>query len=351
MMIKKGKNTFINIILISVCLLCILTVFNVSCKIFDSAPSKTEKTIEKGIEKEIVINEGMNLTQIAELLEANEIVDDALFFKLYVEEKNMEKKLLPGNYKLLTLSDYGEVLDAISGGPVIITYKLTIPEGFTVGQITERILGEIPNISSQDIDDNLIPQNYDYDFLKNDEIFVETLEGFLFPKTYEILQEYTLKNIIEMMLSQYQFETSSLDFTELSDRNLDYYDILIIASMIEREAYIPEERELISAVIHNRLEIGMSLGIDATLSYYLGKWEEPLTKSDLETDTPYNTRIYAGLPPTPICNPGIECIKAALSPADADYLYYVVTDEESHKHSFSTTLEEHNQNISSTQNR
>ena len=121
-----------------------------------------------------------------------------------------------------------------------------------------------------------------------------------------------------MMLSQYQFETSSLDFTELSDRNLDYYDILIIASMIEREAYIPEERELISAVIHNRFEIGMSLGIDATLSYYFDKWDEPLTKSDLETDTPYNTRIYAGLPPTPICNPGLECIKAALSPADVD---------------------------------
>jgi UPF0755 protein len=350
MMIKKEKNTFTCIILIFVCLLSVLMVFNVSCKIFDSARSETEKTIEKGIEKEIVINEGMNLTQIAELMETNGIVDDALFFKLYVEEKNMEKKLLPGSYKLLTLSDYGEVLDAISGGPAIISYKLTIPEGFTVDQIAQRILSEIPNISSRDIDDNLIPRNYDYDFLKNDEIFIETLEGFLFPKTYEILQEYTLKNIIEMMLSQYQFETSSLDFTELSDRNLDYYDILIIASMIEREAYIPEERELISAVIHNRFEIGMSLGIDATLSYYLDKWDEPLTKSDLETDTPYNTRIYAGLPPTPICNPGLECIKAALSPADVDYLYYVVTDEENHKHSFSTTLEEHNQNISSTQN-
>lgn len=350
MIIKKEKNTIICTLTILVFLLFVLIISNVSCKILDSDSVQASKTIEKGIKKEIVIIEGMSLNQIAELLEKNGIVDNALFFKLYVEEKNMEKKLLPGNYMLLTLSEYGEVLDAISSGPVVITYKLAVPEGFTVQQITERILSDIPNISEQDIDDNFLPENYDYDFLKKDGVFVDSLEGFLFPKTYEILQDYTLKNIIEMMLSQYQFETSSLDFTELNDKELDYYDILIIASMIEREAYIPEERELISAVIHNRLETGMSLGIDATLSYFLGKWEEPLTESDLETDTPYNTRIYAGLPPTPICNPGIECIKAALFPADVDYLYYVVTDQESHKHSFSTTLEEHNQNINNAQN-
>ncbi|HAX18513.1 MAG TPA: endolytic transglycosylase MltG [Actinobacteria bacterium] len=348
MIIKKEKFFFIVILLIF--LLCIQIFFNISCKIFDSEPEKTETSIEKGIEKEITIAEGMNLTQISELLEENGIIDDALYFKLYVEEKKLEKKLLPGTYKMLTLSGYGDVLDMISSGPVVVTYKLIIPEGFTLQQITERILEQVPTISSQDISGTISPEIYDYDFLKIDGVFVKSLEGFLFPKTYEILQDYTLKNIIEMMLSQYQFETSSLDYTKSQEKDLDYYDILIIASMIEREAYIPEERELISAVIHNRLEAGMSLGIDATLSYFLGKWEEPLTKSDLETDTPYNTRIYTGLPPTPICNPGIECIKAALFPADVDYLYYVVTDQESHKHSFSTTLEEHNQNVNNSQN-
>jgi UPF0755 protein len=292
----------------------------------------------------------MNLTQIAELLEENGIVDDALFFKLYVEDKKMEKKLLPGTYKLLTLSEYEDVLAAITSTPIVVSYKLIIPEGFTVDQITERITKEIPHINEKDISENLEPKNYNYDFLKKDEVFIDKLEGFLFPKTYEILQDYTLKNIIEMMLSQYQFETSGLDYSLMHNKGFDYYDILIIASMIEREAYIAEERELISAVIHNRLEIDMSLGIDATLSYYLDKWEEPLTQSDLETDTPYNTRIYSGLPPTPICNPGLECIKAAIFPAEVDYLYYVVTDQESHKHSFATTLEEHNQNINSTQN-
>ena len=115
--------------------------------------------------------------------------------------------------------------------------------------------------------------------------------------------------------------------------------------MIEREAYVAEERELISAVIHNRLDINMSLGIDATLTYYLDKWNEPLTMSDLETDTLYNTRLYTGLPPTPISNPGISAIRAALNPADVDFLYYVVTDSEKGTHTFSKTYEEHNKLI------
>jgi UPF0755 protein len=105
---------------------------------------------------------------------------------------------------------------------------------------------------------------------------------------------------------------------------------------------------LISSVIHNRLKINMALGIDATLIYFLDKWDAPLTESDLKTDTPYNTRLYAGLPPTPICNPGLESIKAALNPAESDYLYYVITDAVSHKHSFSKTLAEHNENVNST---
>ena len=183
--------------------------------------------------------------------------------------------------------------------------------------------------------------SYNYGFLEG----ADKLEGFLFPKTYEITVDYTAADIVNMMLSQYQYETGSLDYSFAESKDLSGYDILIIASMIEDEAYIPEERELISAVIHNRLDIGMGLGIDATLTYYLGKWNEPLTESDLEIDTPYNTRLYAGLPPTPICNPGLECIKAALNPADVNYLYFVVTDSETHEHSFTDDYDEHIKNI------
>jgi len=325
-----------------------ITLSSISCAVFQNNTEEVKSKVEKGLEVEVEIKEGMNLTQISDLLEEKGVIDNALLFKLYVEGKGLEKKLLPGTYVLKTLSEYDEVLKSITSGPEIITFKLVIPEGFTMKQIEERIKSELPFIDENELSKSFDVANYNYDFLKVNQEYVSSLEGFLFPKTYEVLQDYTAKNIIEMFLYQYQFETSSLDYSKMLKEGKSQYDILKIASMVEREAYIPEERTLISAVIHNRLNLNMPLGIDATLSYFLDKWDEPLTESDLKTDSPYNTRIYAGLPPTPICNPGIESIKAALEPADVDYLYYVVTDPISHKHSFASTLEEHNKNVSST---
>jgi UPF0755 protein len=176
-----------------------------------------------------------------------------------------------------------------------------------------------------------------YEFIKDK----ENLEGFLFPKTYDVILEYNAVNILEMMIAQYQVETNSLDWSYADNNNFEYYDILKIASLIEREAYIPEERPLILAVIYNRLKAGMPLQIDATVRYALDKWDGIVTYDDLEVDSPYNTYKYAGLTPTPICNPGLAAIKAALEPADVDYLYYVVVNEETHEHKFSNTFEEH----------
>jgi UPF0755 protein len=345
---KINKDIIKNIIPFFIILIALCMILTSSgCDILSNAAS-SKSVIEKGLDVEIQIKEGMNLTQISGLLEEKGIVDSGLFFKVYAEEKGAEKKMLPGNYNLKTGSEYGEVLQAITAGPVVVTFKLPVPEGFMLKQITERITTELPFITKDDLEKAMNPSNYSYDFLNDNNTKVQNLEGFLFPKTYEVLPQYNAQNVIEMFLSQYQLETSSLDYKFASDNNLTSYDILKIASMIEREAYIPEERPLISAVIHNRLKINMALGIDATLIYFLDKWDTPLTESDLKTDTPYNTRLYAGLPPTPICNPGLESIKAALNPAQADYLYYVVTDPVKHKHSFSKTLEEHNENVNST---
>jgi UPF0755 protein len=346
--IKINKNSIKKIIPIFAILL-LLCIFLTSsgCHIVSSAVT-SKSVIEKGLDVEIQIKEGMNLTQISSLLEEKGIVDSGLFFKVYAEEKGAEKKMIPGNYNLKTGSEYNEVLQAITAGPVVVTFKLAIPEGFMVKQITERIISELPFITKTDLEKAMNTSNYSYDFLNDNNAKVQNLEGFLFPKTYGVLAQYNAQNVIEMFLSQYQLETSSLDYKFASDNNLTSYDILKIASMIEKEAYIPEERPLISAVIHNRLKINMALGIDATLIYFLDKWDTPLTESDLKTDTPYNTRLYTGLPPTPICNPGLESIKAALNPAEADYLYYVVTDPVNHKHSFSKTFEEHNENVNST---
>ena len=279
----------------------------------------------------------MVLKEIASLLEEKGIIGNAFLFSLFVVEKGKEKSLVPGIYTAETNSEYEDVLNKIVAGPPVVTYKFTIPEGYTVKQIIERVAQEMPFIDYQDIEQAVDISNYKYDYLEG----ASSLEGFLFPKTYEITIDYSAINIIEMMLAQYQFETGSLDYSLAKNEGLSSYDILKIASMIEREAYVPEERALISAVIHNRLDIDMKLDIDAAICYDLDKWSEDLTNADKEIDSLYNTYMYAGLPPTPICNPGLASIEAALNPADVDYLYYVVDDPERHTHHFSNNYEEH----------
>jgi UPF0755 protein len=317
-----------------------LSSFLISCSSLQA--TKEEQTLEKGTEVEIEIKEGMSLTQIADLLAEKGIVDDGFFFKIYVQQEGKEKNLLPGKYNLLTGSEYSVVLSSITSGVPEVTYKITIPEGFIVSQTLDRIAQDLPFIKRADLDKAVEISNYNYEFLKD----ATSLEGFLFPKTYEVTVNYTAQNIIEMLLTQYQLETGKLDHSSTTNNNFTPYDILKIASLIEREAYVPEERPLISAVIHNRLKEGMLLQIDATVRYALSKWDGIVTFDDLKVDSPYNTYLYTGLMPTPICSPGPASIEAALAPADVDYLYYAVTDPEKHTHSFSRTLEGHEQNKS-----
>lgn len=333
---KAVNNKFINKINLVIILLVIplLSFYLVSCSLFKGAE---KEEVTAGVEVEFEIKEGMTLKEIASLLEEKGIIDNAFLFRLFVEQRDKEKSLIPGIYTIETNSEYEKVLDKIAAGTPVVTYKFIIPEGYTVKQIIERVAQEIPFIEYKDLEEAVDIGNYSYDYLKD----AESLEGFLFPKTYEITIDYSARDIIEMMLAQYQFETGSLDYSFTEDKGFTRYDILIIASMIEKEAYVPKERALISAVIHNRLDINMALGIDATLCYFLDKWDGNLTETDLEIDTEYNTRLYTGLPPTPICNPGLASIEAALNPADVDFLYYVVDDPVRHTHHFSIDYEEH----------
>lgn len=318
-----------------------LSVFLLNSCLFNNTPVEEKIEIPAGQQVQVIIEEGMNLTQIADVLVDAGVVDNALLFRLFVQQREKERNLAPGNYDMVTGSAYEDVLEQLITGSPVVTYNVTIPEGYTVNNIVEKYGSELTFISQSDMEEAVRIDNYSYDYIQG----YESLEGFLFPKTYEVVMEYDASDIVEMMLAQYQFETGDLDYETAGENGFSRYDILIIASMIEREAYIPEERELISAVIHNRLNTGMTLGIDATLTYYLQKWDEPLTESDLKTDTRYNTRLYEGLPPTPICNPGLDSIIAALNPADVNYLYFVVTNSETHEHSFTDDYNEHLNNI------
>ena len=282
---------------------------------------------------ELAIEEGMSINKIASILEENKVIKNAWLFKYYVKYMKKSTEIKSGNYIFGINSSYAIVLDKlIQGPPKPEIFTLIIPEGFDLEQIAQGV-EEVSSISKRNFICEAISEEFNYKFLKD----VESLEGFLFPKTYKILNGTSAHNIIDILLKQFEIETKDLDFAILEQKNISFKDVIIIASLIEREVYIPEERELVSAVIYNRLEIDIPLAIDATLRYALSEWDDELTISDLDTDSPYNTRIYQGLPPTPICNPGIESIKAALNPADVDYLYFVVDDPDSHSHFFTNS--------------
>ncbi len=167
------------------------------------------------------------------------------------------------------------------------------------------------------------------------------LEGFLFPATYEVEQDTKVEDLVDKQLDAFKANLAEVDLSYAESKNLNVYDVLKIASMIEREIQVPEERELASAVIYNRLKEGTPLGIDATLRYYLQNYDEQLTESELADESnPYNTRVLDGLPPTPIGNPGLASIEAAANPAKSDAFFFVVKPGTCGEHVFVETEEE-----------
>jgi UPF0755 protein len=162
-------------------------------------------------------------------------------------------------------------------------------------------------------------------------------EGFLFPDTFELEKGAPVSDLVALQLDDFEGRVAAVDMRYARSKNLTERDVVTIASMVEEEAQLDEERPLIAAVIYNRLREGIPLGIDATVRFATGNYEQPLTESELATDSPYNTRVNAGLPPGPISSPGLASIEAAARPAQVDYLYYVVEPGTCGEHAFSST--------------
>ena len=239
-----------------------------------------------------------------------------------------------GSYTLTTNMTLDAAIAILSTPPPAVpTVRLTIPEGYRLTQIAERVheaLGIPPDTflslaQGQDLSlDPYLPSG-------------KGTEGFLFPETYRFAKsDTTAKDVIQQLLAQFETEAKTLDWANTSNLGVSDYQVVIIASMIEREARLPSDRAKIAAVIYNRLADGMPLGIDATIGYIDPNPSNGLTVSDFAIDSPYNTRLHAGLPPTPIASPGIASLRAALAPADVPYLYYVLCGADGH-HQFSVS--------------
>ena len=278
------------------------------------------------------VPEGASVGDIGQLLEDRGVVADSRFFQLRVTLAGKRSEMYPGSYTLQEDMSYSAAIESLSTMPVERTLTITIPEGFSRRQIAD-IVSEagLPGdyIRATVRSKRLDPAAFGGRRARN-------LEGFLFPATYELPADAGVPALVNHQLKAFKDRISGIGMRRARAKNLSVYDVITIASMIEREVSVPQERRLVAAVIYNRLKQGIPLGIDATTRFAVNNYTEPLTRSELASESPYNTRVHAGLPPGPIGNPGEEAIRAAANPADSDYLYYVVKPGTCGEHAFSS---------------
>lgn len=271
----------------------------------------------------VTIPSGSGTGQIGQTLEEKGIIVSANKFKLWSRIKGYDSKYKAGTYSLSPSMDLETIADIIVGGKVN-TVNFTIPEGYTIYQtaraIADKGLGDYNTLVSL-----IETADFDYDFLNGAQDNKNRLEGYLFPNTYTIDEGMSEEQIIKVMLSQFEKQPYKTYGDARSKYSLN--DIITIASIIERECKVDEERPLVASVIYNRLAKGMPLQMCSTVQYVLGKQKEVLTYADTKIESPYNTYINAGLPPGPICSPGLAAVQAALNPADTDYLYFVLSEK------------------------
>jgi UPF0755 protein len=286
----------------------------------------------------VQIPDGVGTLAIARLLREEGLIQDELAFRLGLKQWDLAGQLKAGYYRLSPAMSAEEIARCLAEGRVA-TEKVTVPEGFTVAQIADRV-EEAGLCSAEDLLSPAVVQKVrkTSSFVKNDR-----LEGYLFPDTYVIEYGLAPEAIVQQMVDDFRQRVLVGMAEELEASRYSLAEVVTVASMIEREARVEKDRPLIASVIYNRLKKGMRLQIDATVIYALGEHRERLTYKDLKVDSPFNTYRRKGLPPHAICNPGEASLRAALKPAKTGYLYYVAKPDGSHV--FTKTYEDHKRAI------
>lgn len=275
----------------------------------------------EGGAESVTIPAGSSLTTVADILARRGVVAHALAFEIRARLDGRGSQLKAGTYVLHTNEPFGALVAALVAGAPPRTIRITIPEGFTIAQTATRLGSEIPGFSAKQYLG--LTRHYPGKVPVGGYRTEETLQGLLFPATYDVLPTVTPRQFIALQLAAFQASIAQVDLSRAAKANITPYDVVTIASLIEREARAAGDRAKIAAVIWNRLRQGMKLQIDATVLFALGRHRDALTYRDLKFASPYNTYLHYGLPPTPIDNPGRATLAAAAAPAHVDYLYYV----------------------------
>jgi UPF0755 protein len=280
---------------------------------------------------------GTTLTGLAADLEQAGVIGSARAFSLYGRLRGAQSRLQAGTYRVDDGISPAEILRRMMAGEVSVE-RFAVPEGYSMLQLAE-MLGSRNLLDPQDF----LAACRDRTLLAEFGITAASAEGYLFPSTYDLPPGISARETVRLMLRKFQQVYDGRIARQLADGRLSRHQLVTLASLVEKEAKVPQERPLIAAVFHNRLQRGMPLQSDPTAVYGLRAFGGTVTAEDVRRRTPYNTYIIRGLPPGPIGNPGAEALEAALRPAAVPYLYFVARQDGTHF--FSATLDEHNRGV------
>lgn len=297
---------------------------------------------------ELEVNQGDSAASVVSQLESSGLVKDGTLLRNYLHYRGLDISIEAGGYVLTGDMTVREIAEALQSAEVR-DRSFTVVEGWRREQIAQALAEVDLGITEEDFlqASSSLPVEYSS--------FIDlppsaSLEGILFPDTYSINVDMTADELVISMLDNFNTRISTDLRLALSDQGLSLFQGVILASIVEREAVVPDERELIASVFINRLALDMKLEADPTVQYALGQqpdgswWKAPLSLSDLEINSPFNTYLYQGLPAGPICNPGLDSLQAVAYPASTSYLYFRAQCDGSGRHFFAETFEEHQMN-------
>lgn len=300
---------------------------------------------DSGAQVMITVKPGMSTQEIGQVLYDKKLIKSVSMFRMIARIEGLEKSLQAAEYSFNPNMSIRRIVGMLARGEVAYR-QFTIPEGFTIDQIA-TLLAE-KNLADADKFKAAAKSAPPFEYMETKESVVYPIEGFAFPDTYRVARGVTESQLLRMMVYQFNDRLSP----ELKERarqmELSLRDVVILASLVEKEARVEAERPIIAAVFLNRLKLEMPLQSCATIQYILGYPKPELTVQDTQIASPYNTYLHMGLPPGPIANPGIDSIRAVLNPAQTDNLYFVA--DKNGVHHFSKTYEQHLEAISRVSN-
>lgn len=303
-------------------------------------PVSTETVADDAVEEEkhinVKIRDGLSTAEIADRLVEKGVINSSLKFRILARLYGYDDKFRPGAYTFTADMSDEEVFEKLLTGEKRFV-RFTVPEGFGVKEIAERLA----NLDLVDKDEFLkaAADFTPYDYMRKRQNVFYAAEGFLFPDTYNVESDIEIEEILELMANTFDDKLRPSMRVQAEKMGLSIYDLITLASLVEREVRYPEDRPIVAQVLLKRLKLNMPLQTDATLQYLMETPKEEVSIADTQIDSPYNTYQHAGLPPGPIANPGMASIEAVLHPSETDYLYFVA-DRRGHNH-YAYTYEEH----------